>query len=374
MGWEIAWRYCNTEKKFYLLFSIGYKHNFKFITHFNFLDTREEISKMFNKITFFMGLLFIFILVSKTYAAENIKVLIVNDVYSKIPSKNEKIDKLGSMKGELLVMGTRYTGNIDIWKGDQGLYIVNELPLEEYVKDVVAAEVSPDWDIEALKAQAVVSRTYALYQKRMNGNSIYHIASSVLHQSYKGNKPDIRVSYAVSQTQDEVLTYNGKLIEAFYHSTCGGMTENPEDVFGKNYPYLKSLESSCEISPYSIWQRRIDLEEIERALDLKNIREISIISYSASNRVKQLEIIYDGGKTLITANDLRKSLGWNRLPSTKFNMIRDGNILIFEGRGYGHGVGMCQWCALRMAREGKNYKEILAHFYPGTSIQINEGF
>jgi stage II sporulation protein D len=329
---------------------------------------------MLNRISLFIVLLFSVTILSQTHAAENIKVLIVNDIYSKIPSKNEKIDKLGSMKGDLLVMGTRYTGDIDIWKGNNGLYIVNELPIEEYVKDVVAAEVSPDWDMESLKAQAVVSRTYALYQKRMNGNSIYHIASSVIHQVYKGNNPDVRVSYAVSQTQGEVLTYNGKTIEAFYHSTCGGMTENPEDVFGKSYPYLKSLESSCELSPYSFWERSIEFEEIEKALNLQNIQEISIKSYTASKRVKQLEITYHSGKTIISANDLRKALGWNRLPSTNFHMTRNGDTLIFEGKGYGHGVGMCQWCALRMSREGKNYKEILTYFYPGTAIQIHEGF
>lgn len=329
---------------------------------------------MLNKTSFFIVLLLILILPLQTYAEESIKVLIINDVYSRLPSKNEKIDKIGSLKGELLVMGTRYTGNIDIWKGNNGLYVVNEIPIEEYVKDVVAAEVNPEWDMEALKAQAVVSRTYGLYQKRMNGNSIYHIASSVIHQVYKGSKPDIRVSYAVSQTQGEVLTYNGELFEAFYHSTCGGMTENPEEVFGKSYPYLKSLESSCEISPYSFWEKSIPLEEIEKALGIQGIKDISIKSYTKSKRVKQLEIVYQTGKTIISGNDLRKALGWSRLPSTNFQMTRNGDAFIFEGKGYGHGVGMCQWCALKMSRDGKNYKEILSYFYPGTVIKINEGF
>ena len=102
------------------------------------------------------------------YAADTIKVLILNDVYSRIPGKTERIEKIGSMKGDLTVMGSRYGGAVDIWKGENGLYIINELPLEEYVKGVVAEEMKADWDMEALKAQAVISRTYAIYQKSLN--------------------------------------------------------------------------------------------------------------------------------------------------------------------------------------------------------------
>jgi stage II sporulation protein D len=305
--------------------------------------------------------------------ADNIRVLIINEVYQKIPSKIEKIEKIGSVRGDLLVMGSHYTGDIDVWKGDNGLYLINELPIEDYVKDVVVAEVGSNWEMEALKAQAVISRTYAVYQKKMNGDSIYHIASSVLHQVYKGNNPDVRVAYAVAETSGEILTFNDKPIEAFYHSTCGGRTENPEDVFGKSYPYLKSVESNCEISPYWTWARRIRLTDIEKALNLSGIKEISIKSYTSTNRVKQLDITNESGITTINATDFRKALGWSILPSTNFKMALDGDSILFEGKGYGHGVGLCQWSALQMAREGKNYKEILSFFYPGTMIQLYEG-
>jgi stage II sporulation protein D len=317
----------------------------------------------------FLIIFTILISIQSADAADNIKVLIVNEVYPKIPAKNEKIEKLGSMRGDLLVMGSRYTGNIDVWKGDSGLYLINELPIEDYVKDVVVAEVGSNWDMEALKVQAVISRTYAVYQKRMNGDSIYHIASSVLHQVYKGNNPDVRVAYAVAETSGEILTFDNRPIEAFYHSTCGGKTENPEDVFGKSYPYLKSVESNCEISPYSAWEKRIEITEIEKALNLSGIKEISIKSYTSTKRVKQLDIINNSGIITINATDLRKALGWSRLPSTNFSVTRDGDSMIFKGKGYGHGVGLCQWGALQMAREGKNYKKILSFFYPGTIIQ-----
>lgn len=324
------------------------------------------------KFKLFLSLFIVLLIFNNILASEKIKVLIVNEYYPNIPLKTEKIEKLGNMKGTLLVMGTKYTGDIEVWKNDNGLYIVNELPLEEYIKDVVAAEVSPDWDMEALKAQAVVSRTYALYQKNINGDSIYHIASSVLHQVYKGNNPDARVAYAVENTRGEILTYNNSPIAAFYHSTCGGKTENPEEVFGKSYPYLKSVETKCDLSPYSEWQKSIDIKEIEKAFNIPSIKDISISSYTSTNRVKELKITTDSNILKIPATEFRKTIGWSRLPSTNFSISRDANTFFFQGKGYGHGVGMCQWCALKMAREGKNYKEILSYFYPGTTIKLYE--
>lgn len=327
----------------------------------------------------FIILCFLVILLSCYFSASasastenSIKVLIVNDAYPKIPSRTEKIERLGSMQGELLVMGSRYAGNIDVWKGENGLYIINELPLEEYIRDVVAAEVIPDWDMEALKAQAVVSRTYALYQKTMNGNSLYHLASSVLHQVYKGKNSDTRVMYAVAATTGEVLTFDGKIIEAFYHSTCGGKTENPEEVFGRQYQYLKSVESTCDLSPYAVWERNIRLDEIEKAVGIPNIQDISISAYTSSNRVRQLTIKSGSGTTTVNATDFRKALGWSRLPSTNFTITRTDADIVFQGKGYGHGIGLCQWCMLKMAREGKTYMEILSFFYPGTAIQLYE--
>jgi stage II sporulation protein D len=321
----------------------------------------------------FFTIMAVIIMTVNAYAKDSIKVLILNDLYPNIPEKNEKMEKLGGMRGDLLLMGTRYTGNIDVWRGDKSLYVVNELPLEDYIRDVLAAEVGQSWDMEALKAQAVVSRTYAVYQKiTANGNSIYHIASSVLNQVYKGNSADARIAYAVTETKGEILTYNGKPIEALYHSTCGGKTENPQDVFGKSLPYLKSVESDCDLSPYRTWDRKIPLTEIEKALHLTEIKQISIKSYTSTGRVKQVVVISSSGTSSINANDLRKALGWSRLPSTNFTLSNDGDSILFEGKGYGHGVGLCQWSALKMARDGKTYKEILSFFYPGTIIQLNE--
>ena len=320
----------------------------------------------------FLIILILFLSLADAFAADTIKVLIVNEVYPNVPAKNEKIEKMGSMKGDLLVVGSHYSGNIEVWKGDGGLYLINELPLEDYVKEVVMAEVGSNWEMEALKVQAVLSRTYGVYQKKMSRNSLFHITSSVLHQAYKGNSSDIRVAYAVQETAGEILTFNGSPIEPLYHSTCGGRTENPEDVFGKSYPYLRSVESNCESSPYWVWERTIPLTEIEKALNISGLKEIAVKSYTSTKRIKELTVICDSGTTTIKATDFRKALGWNRIPSTNFTVKKDEDSMIFEGKGYGHGVGLCQWSALQMAQEGKSYKEILSFFYSGTTIQLYE--
>ncbi|MBI4689563.1 MAG: SpoIID/LytB domain-containing protein [Nitrospirae bacterium] len=307
--------------------------------------------------------------------AGTIKVLIVDETCPSIPEKNEHLEKIGNrMKGDLLASGVHYKGEIEVWKGQNGLYVINEIPFEDYIKSVVEAEVGTSWEMEALKAQAVIARTYAIYQKNAGGNSYYHLTSSVQHQAYKGNSSDSKVSYAVERTAGEILTFKGKPIEALYHSTCGGRTELPEEVFGKNYPYLRSVESSCENSPYWIWEKKIPLSEIEKALDISDMKDITIKSYTATGRVKELDVAAGSDQTVIKATDFRKMLGWQRLPSTDFSLTRDGDSIIFEGKGYGHGVGLCQWSALEMAKEGNNYKEILSFFYPGTEIHLYKDY
>jgi len=318
-------------------------------------------------------ILFSLLLAPVAAEAGNIKVLIIDDVFQNTPKKDEQIERMGKLKGDLLVNGTHYLGNIEVWKGKSGMYLINELPLEEYIKNVVSAEVGANWDMEALKAQAVISRTYALFQKELNANTNFDLTSSVLHQVYKGSSIDARIAYAVMNTEGEVLTFNGKLIEALYHSTCGGSTEDAEEVFGKSYPYLKPVASACATSPYAIWEKKIPLEEIEKALGISGIKEIAIKSYTSTKRAKTVDIVHSGGVLTIKATELRKLLGWSRLPSTNFDLSRDSGCIVFEGRGYGHGVGLCQWSALEMSRTGMNYKDILSYFYPGTVLQPYEG-
>ncbi|HBR21372.1 MAG TPA: cell division protein [Nitrospiraceae bacterium] len=323
---------------------------------------------------FIFSLSTVYCLPSTDVYADTIRVLILDEDSPRIPAKNEPLEKVSEkVKGDFLVSGVHYTGEIEVWKGKNGLYVVNEIPFEEYVKSVVMAEVGTNWEMEALKVQAIISRTYAVYQRNMNGTLRYHITSSVLHQVYKGNYSDARAATAVEKTSGEILTFNGKPIEALYHSTAGGKTELPEEVFGKSYPYIKSVETSGEASPYWIWERKIPLSEIEKSLNISGFKDMAVRSYTSTGRVKEVTVTSESGERTIKSNDLRKQLGWQRLPSTNFTMTKLNDSIIFEGKGYGHGIGLCQWSALEMAKKGKNYREILSFFYPGTEIQLYEG-
>ncbi len=305
--------------------------------------------------------------------SETIKVLILDGNFSRMPENGEKLKRLDAIKGELLIGYARYKGSIEVWQGDESLYLVSEMPLEEYIEGVVASEISEAWEMEAIKAQAVVARTYALNMKSKNKGRKFHITSSVMHQSFKGNNSseNRRVAYAVKTTAGEILTYKGDLVEAYYHSTCGGTTEDPAEVFGKSYPYLTPVKSECSLSPYQSWQRRIPLAEVENALGLKGITDLVVKSKTVTGRAKEIAVVTSSNRP-IEATELRKKLGWKKLPSTNFTLKVEDGTAVFDGKGYGHGVGLCQWGALEMAKSGKTYTEILMRYFPGAAIELYE--
>lgn len=321
----------------------------------------------------FLFLLFLFLsfFLPSSLSAADVRVLILDESYKSVPALNN-IRRVGNMAGKLLYKGVEYQGRIEIFKGKDGLFVVNELPLEEYVKSVVQAEVGKDWPLEALKAQAVTVRTYTLYNINHTRNEIYHLVSSTLSQVYKGYRTDPNIEMAVNSTRGEILTYEGQPINAMYHSTSGGRTELPEEVFMTSYPYLKSVNSDCSTSPYYMWERRIPKKDISTLLDIPDIHMIEVISETKTGRAKELRIENRSESTVMKATTLRKKLGWKKLPSTWFSVSNNAEHIVFSGRGYGHGVGMCQWSAMEMAQKGKSYKEILSIFYPNTIIQLHE--
>lgn len=312
-------------------------------------------------------LFMVFMHFSVSSANDTIKVLMLESASDRQPS--EKAEKIDSLNGKVFINGQSYTGSIEIMEDQDGLYVINSIPFEKYIEGVVAAEVGKDWETEALKAQAVISRTYAAYNRDMNLNRDYHLTSSVLHQVYSGENDDSQVEEAVKGTEGEIIVYEGRPVNAFYHSACSGMTELPEEVWAQSYPYLKSVECNCINSPYDRWQKRFSFDELGNAVGIKGLQHIYISSYTATGRAKILKLLYDDNKEMeIKATDLRRLLGYKELPSTNFSVTAVDSEIVFDGRGYGHGVGLSQWGALEMAREGKTYREILSHYYPGTTI------
>ena len=313
---------------------------------------------------------FVFILVcfnTQSLRAEHtIKVLILES--PDVPLPTEKAEKIGQINGEILIDDTVYRGSFEVKQDENGLHFISSLPFEKYIEGVIAAEIGQEWALEALKAQAVAARTYAMYQQTGTGERDYQITSSMFHQSYKGENTNETISRAVKETEGEILLYKGKPIQAFYHSACRGNTELPDEVWGESLPYLRSVPCKGENSPYEQWRRRFYRDEIKKALKTGDIKDMSITAFTSTGRVKLLKIAAEDSETEVKAVDLRRLLGYRELPSTSFSITIEGDEIIFEGGGYGHGVGLSQWGALELANEGKNYKEILKHYYPGAVL------
>jgi stage II sporulation protein D len=305
-------------------------------------------------------------------AEESIRVLLREDPHGPIPSEDAKT--LGRVNGKAFINGKHYSGSLAFMSDDNGLYVINDLPFEKYIEGVVASETGGEWELEALKTQAVISRTYALFHRDRNAENQFHLTSGVLHQAYSGKSISPLIQKAVRETAGEILTFNDQPIKAFYHSTCEGKTELPEEVWGERFPYFRSVDCNTRNAPYESWNKRFSKVEIEDATGIKGIADITVISNTVSGRVRTLRITAGNGETgtseiEIKATDFRRLLGYRRLPSTDFVLNQEDGGVSIEGRGWGHGVGLSQWGALEMAKQGKDYRVILSHYYPGTELK-----
>lgn len=273
------------------------------------------------------------------------------------------------------VNGKRYRGTIEVIPADKGVLVVNELPLEDYLVGLINCEISSQWPIESVKAQAVVARTYAYYQKRARASALYHLESSVLDQVYDGCEiEDSRAARGVRETAGEIITYGGQPIQAFYHSNCGGRTELSENVWGVRLPYLRSVDCAyCATNPSIRWENSISLKKLESLLkgagiQVSGLREIREGKRNESGRLIDLALVSVGGTTTVTAVNFRKIIGYTAIKSTNFAVRLTGDSVHFSGTGYGHGVGLCQWGAKQRASDGFSYREILAYYYPGALL------
>jgi stage II sporulation protein D len=278
------------------------------------------------------------------------------------------------------VNGKRYRGTILITAGKGGVTVVDDLGIEEYLYGILPTEANPAWSPESLKAQAVVSRTYALRNLKRHDRDGFDICTQTHCQVYGGLEcEDERSNRAVDDTKGEVLIFKGELAQALFHASCGGYTENPNNVWNWESATPKYLagrsDKYCSNSPHNVWKNRIAAGTIQSKLKQAGysvgiITKIKISGYSRSGRAKFLKIVHSGGTILIPASKFRMAVDTWLIKSTLFKDIaRRGNAFEFSGRGWGHGVGLCQWGAKGMAEKGKDYKEILEYFYPGTDVE-----
>ena len=263
------------------------------------------------------------------------------------------------------------------------LRLINYTPLEAYVGGVIAGEMDFK-NPTALKAQAVISRTYALWSMQNYRDKSFDLTDHISNQVFPGiitYKP--RFAEAARTTHAEVLTWSGKLIFAPFSSTCGGYTSNNEEVWnGDPLPYLQSVDDhkACADSPHYRWNFRIEKEEFKNSLSKTrglSARALRIDSTNSQGRAIRIEL----GNTrqdsfavqkVMDANEFRlfinNQFGIRSLRSSWFDIVNQGDAILFRGKGMGHGVGLCQWGALDLAESGWNYRQILKFYYKGVKV------
>lgn len=265
-----------------------------------------------------------------------------------------------------------YRGNLELLKKEGVIYVINVLDLEDYLLSVVPSEMPASWHIEALKAQAIAARTYALYNILHSKYLDYHLEADVKSQMYTGTiKEHSNSSLAVHETKGRILVYGENLVQAFYHSNSGGITESPEELWGFKLDYTKPVFSVyCMNSERFEWEYKITPYQLEKLLNLNigEIQEILIKDTTRSGRVKTLTLKGSKDEKEIEGREFRFTLGASNIKSLLFHVEKLHDQFLFKGRGFGHGVGMSQWGSYNMAKDNKNHEEILKFYYSRVEI------
>ena len=289
---------------------------------------------------------------------------------------NQKFQINTSDKRGIWVGQKRFSGKLNLYILESEILVVNVLGIEKYLSSVVGSEMPSKWPIEALKAQAIASRTYALKQK---GNDLFDIDSTQKNQVYNGLESKTnRTTKAVRSTRSLVLVHDNKLINALFHSSSGGMTENSQDVWKNKYPYLSSVKDFDKNSPKFSWKKKFSSNElIDLFPNIGGLENIEILNLTSTGRVKNVRLFGYEGSYQMSGIDLRKRLDLNSnfvrfrfFEEETNNKLSTGKKgLIVFGQGSGHGVGMSQWGARYMASKGQKAEEILKHFYTDVEIK-----
>lgn len=262
--------------------------------------------------------------------------------------------------------------------GDDKLTVVNELSIDDYLKGVLPREVVVTWAEQSLRAQAVAARTYLASHLGAHASQGFDLCSDVHCQVYGGTaKEHPRTNDAVDDTRDQILIYEGKPIGAYFYSHCGGSTEQIQAVWGEtNKPYLPRKKCSyCVGNPRYSWTLSLSMGEILSGLRAKTLvrgeklKSLRIKKKSGSGRAEYITVTTDKGSYDLRGNAFRIALNPEKIRSTLFTKFeKHGNGYKFAGRGWGHGVGFCQWGAKGQAEAGKGYREILRFYYPGAEL------
>lgn len=275
--------------------------------------------------------------------------------------------------------GRSYRGILEILAKKGGLTAVNLVPLDDYLLSVVPEEMPTDWPAEALKAQSVAARSFALHNRDRHGADGFDLCTTTHCQVYTGVGAEKTASTAaIKATEGEVLFYGTEPIDALFHTDSGGMTENSENVWGSFVPYLRAVKDTpAKTMP---WTKEVPAAVFEQKLAAKGhkvgkVRSLVLSNLqigkaaadrTASGRVKTMTVKGTKGTASLTGNELRSMFG---LKSTLFDVKLQGSKVVFAGFGFGHGLGISQWGAKRLAADGMKYGDILHHYYAGVTLK-----
>ena len=299
--------------------------------------------------------------------------------------------------GRIRVGDRAYAGTVRLLRGADRVVAVNALDMESYLLGVVGAEMPSDWPREALRAQAVAARTYALYFQLQRAAFEWDVTNTMEDQVYGGRSAKASIADAVNATRGQVLLHDGGVFPAFFHSTCGGQTESPGEALGKpEYDFLEGVPCGfCRASPHYQWSARIAAKDLVAKLRSSGIAVGPVTAVSAvagedlpalqtpglpAGRLaggqaaagyvgRSVRLVWPGGEIAAPIKDFRRAVGTLTIQSGKFECRAQGDEFLFTGHGLGHGAGMCQYGCKGMAEAGRSYGEILMHYYRHTSLQ-----
>ncbi len=304
-----------------------------------------------------------------------------------------RIEIIPDGDGAVWVGTHEYRGRVQLVRQPGGrMRVTNVVPLEEYIAGVVDSEMPREFGLEARKAQAVVARSYALAQMQLAGRSaLFDLYATTRSQKYNGRtyvSDDGRLLAGDStesrqiayETAGMVCTFQGKLFCTYYSAVCGGTTSQGSDFFSDAAPPHRSVACTwCAESPLYRWQTMLTNTDLQIRIQkywlgegtrFGTLKDVIVGPVPHAGGVSEVQMS-DGRQTLtLPATAFRRALGTSDLYSHHFQIERDGTSWVFKGAGHGHGVGLCQWGARGLARTGKNYLQILAHYYPGSKVVV----
>lgn len=290
----------------------------------------------------------------------------------------------------------------------KGVDLIANMEVEDYLRGVLPSEMPVDWPLEALKAQAVAARTFALYRResREKANAPYHLESSVMDQMFSfplfeegAEASRANADRAVRETRGWVLQdEQHRPFAAYFHADCGGRTEEAAKMWGRRENENRSggrvrrlgtaTDEACPLNPLARWSLSLSFDEIARRFrnsmrspmgrnpaglmfvsDSARVASLELLDRTPSGRVANVLVRWsDGRETTFSGHELRMALGTEKLRSTNFQLKQRDGFFEFVGRGFGHGVGLCQWGAKHLAANGKGFRDILKHYYPNAIL------